>query len=143
MRQVAAWARRRRSTFIVTPATPSQLVVTAQPPGNVGPKQPFGFTVAVEDRFGNVATSSEGGVTAALATNPGHNKLGGTLTVQASGGVAVFSNASLKKTGRGYAIKLTTNGLPSVTTSAFKVTRTPAAVRARTKLPGHPHLKRL
>jgi hypothetical protein len=125
------------SAITVTPAAPNQLIVTLQPPGFIAPKQPFGFTVTAEDPFGNVATAFHGIVTAALATNPNHNKLSGTLSVQASAGVATFTSATLRKTGRGYALTLTTNGLPGVTTSAFKVGHGPTALRQKTSLPGH------
>ena len=128
------------TAFTVAPAAPSHLVVTIQPPGTIAPRQPFGFTVAAEDPFGNVVTGFNGLVTAALATKSNHNKLSGTLTVQASAGIATFTNASLKKTGRGYALTLTTNGLPGSTTSAFKVGRGPTALRAKTRLPGHSRL---
>src|SRR5262249_31071750 len=77
-------AAARTSALTVTPAARSQLVVTLQPPGTIAPKQPFGFTVTAEDPFGNVATAFHGIVSAALATNPNHNKLGGTLGVQAT-----------------------------------------------------------
>jgi hypothetical protein len=130
-------AAARTSAFTVVPAAPSQLVVTLQPPASVSLKQPFGFTVAAEDPFGNVTTDFHGLVTAALATNPNHNKLDGTLTVQAIAGVATFTDATLKKTGRGYALTLTTSGLPAATTSAFKVSRGPAALREKTRLEEH------
>src|SRR5262249_20898446 len=130
-------AAARTSTFSVVPAAPSQLVVTLQPPAAVSLKQPFGFTVAAEDPFGNIATDFHGLVTAALATNPNHNKLDGTLTVQAIAGVATFTDATLKKTGRGYALTLTASGLPGAATSAFKVSRGPAALREKARLEGH------
>ncbi|HZW33685.1 MAG TPA: hypothetical protein VFF52_23390, partial [Isosphaeraceae bacterium] len=128
-------AATRTSVFNVVAAAPSQLVVTIQPPGNLAPRQPFGLAVAAEDPFGNVATGFDGVVTAVLATDPNHNKLGGTLTVQSNSGLATFTNLTLKKTGRGYALRLTTNGLPGATTSAFKVSRGPVALRERTKVP--------
>jgi hypothetical protein len=56
--------------------------------------------------------------------------------------VATFTGATLKKTGRGYALTLTTNGLPSLTTSAFKVGRGPTALRQKTSLPAHSRLTR-
>jgi hypothetical protein len=130
-------AAARTSAFTVSPAAPSQLVVTIQPPGSVVPKQPFGFTVAAEDPFGNVATGFNGTITAALATNPNHNKLGGTLTVRATAGIATFTNATLKKTGRGYALTMTTNGLPGATARAFKVSRGLTALREKIRFPGH------
>jgi hypothetical protein len=130
-------AAARTSAFTILPAAPSQLVVTIQPPAAVSLKQPFGFTVAAGDPFGNVATGFHGLVTAVLATNPNHNKLDGTLTVEAIAGVATFTDATVKKSGRGYALTLTTSGLPAATTSAFKVSRGPTALRKKTAYPGH------
>ena len=50
------------SAFQVTPAAASQLVMVAQPPTKLTAGQPFGFTVAAEDRFGNVVTGFDGSV---------------------------------------------------------------------------------
>jgi hypothetical protein len=121
------------SGFAVTPSAAAQLVIITQSPGTVAPRRPFSLAVAAEDAFGNIASGFSGTVTAALATNPGHNKLGGTLAVQASAGLAAFSGMSLKKPGKGYVLKVTTSSLPSVTTGAFKVSRLPVAARPKAK----------
>src|SRR5262249_42815208 len=67
------------SGFAVTPNAAAQLVIITQPPATVAPRRPFSLAVAAEDAFGNIASGFSGTVTAGLATNPGHNKLGGTL----------------------------------------------------------------
>ena len=47
----------------------------------------------------------------ALDNNPGGAKLGGTLSVKASNGVATFSGLTLNKVGTGYTLQLTSSGL--------------------------------
>ncbi len=106
----------------VTPALASQLVIVAQPPAQVGAGSAFGFTVNVEDSFGNVVTTSSNSVTASLVSNPGSSTLSGTTSVSANAGVAAFSGLSLNKLGVGYTIQVASPGLTSATTSAITVT---------------------
>ena len=73
----------------------SQLVVSSQPPASIPAGNPFALTVAVEDRFGNVATSFNGSVTVGFASNPGGGPLRGTLIATATNGVAVFPGLSI------------------------------------------------
>jgi hypothetical protein len=129
-------------SFTVVPAVATQLIVTSQPPGIVTARRPFRFTIAAEDRFGNVATGYNGGVTAALAATPGRNRLAGTLAVQASGGRATFANATMRKAGKGYAIVVTGDGLTSTTTRLFKVV-SPIAKRSVFATGRHDNLRRL
>ena len=117
----------------VSPAAPSRLIIVAQPSGSVVRKQPFSVAVEAVDAYGNIVTGYDGTVTAALAANPNHNKLTGTLSVQASGGQAVISDASLKKTGKSYAITITSSGLTPAATSAFNVSK-PAGGRLAAEL---------
>ncbi len=82
----------------VTPAAASQLVVITQPPANVAVNARFGLTVAVEDRFGNIVTTTSNAiVTVALAINPGDGILGGTLSANVNQGIATFSNLSCEQ----------------------------------------------
>jgi hypothetical protein len=101
---------------------PTQLVVTQQPPGSVLAGGLISMAVSAEDAQGNVATSFSGKVTVALANNPGGSTLGGTLTVTANQGVAVFSDLTLNKSGTGYTLQATTPNLTAATTNAFNVT---------------------
>ena len=66
------------------------LAVTAPPPGTVVAGAGFGMTISVENGQGQVDTSFDGPVTAVLSTNPNAATLGGTVTVDAHNGVAVF-----------------------------------------------------
>jgi hypothetical protein len=95
------------STFNVTPAAASRLVVLTQPPIRVGVSQPFGLALAIEDSFGNVETDEAGSVTVALAGSSGRSILAGNLTVTFRNGVAAFSNLTVGRIGRVYALKAT------------------------------------
>jgi hypothetical protein len=54
----------------------------------------------------------------------------------ANGGLATFTSATLKKTGKGFTLSLAASGLPSATTSTFKVVRTVNAASPKTKPAG-------
>jgi hypothetical protein len=134
----------------VTPAAPARLIVVTQPSGIVVRKTPFVVGVEAVDAYGNLATAFDGTVTAALASNPNQNKLAGTLSVRASDGQAVITDATLRKTGKSYAITITSSGLTPVATSAFRVSRPEASGlaaaihRAKVSRPGtHRHDVRL
>ena len=113
------------NAFDITPAAASQLVVTTQPPASTTAGNSFGLTVTAEDLYGNLTPAFTSGVTVALKSNPGSGTLNGTLTVNASAGVAVFSGLSIDQAANGYTIQATTTGLSSATTNAFDIT--PAA----------------
>jgi streptogramin lyase len=97
------------------------LVVTTQPPTSVTAGSAFGLTVQAEDSSGNLISSFNCAVTLALASNLGGSVLGGTLTVNASGGVATFSGLTLNKAASGYTIAASTRGLGQGVTNAITV----------------------
>jgi uncharacterized delta-60 repeat protein len=109
--------------FTVTPAAATQLVITQQPPASVVVNGRFGLQVAVEDTYGNVVTSASNTVRVALANNPTGAKLGGTVSVNASQGVATFSGLTINKVGSGYTLQLSSSGLSGAVTSAINVTK--------------------
>jgi hypothetical protein len=82
----------------------------------------FSLIAAIEDAYGNVETSSSGTVKVVLDNNPGGAKLGGTLSVKASKGVATFSALTLNKVGTGYTLELTSGSLTAAVTNAIAVT---------------------
>ncbi len=110
-------------TVVAAPAT--QLVVTTPPPAAIAVNNGFSLAVSAEDANGNVDTSFNGNVTIALQNNPGNASLGGTLTVTAVNGVAIFSGLSLNQAGNGYTLQATaassTGASMSVTTGSFNV----------------------
>jgi hypothetical protein len=109
------------STTIVA-ATAAQWVITTQPPASVAVGAPFGLVVTAEDGFGNVNTSFNSGVTLTLGSNPGAATLGGTVTGNATSGVATFTGLTLNQAGAGYTLIASGSGLSAATTSPFSVT---------------------
>jgi hypothetical protein len=97
------------------------LAVTAGPPADVTAGDPFGLTIAVQNPDGSVDASYLGTVTIALASNPGGDTLGGTLTATAHDGLAVFSGLTLTRADDGYTLQATTNGPAATATVPFDV----------------------
>jgi hypothetical protein len=117
---------RPSSPITVALAAPTRLIVTAQPAGRVDARRAFAVGVEAVDGFGNLATGFDGDVTVALSADSRRNNLRGTLSVQANGGEATFADTSLTKTGKSYAVTITSSGLTPAATSVFNVSR-PAA----------------
>ncbi len=114
------------SAITVTPAAATQVVITQQPPASVVVNAGFSLQASVEDAYANVVTSASNTVKVALANNPTGAKLGGTLSVKASKGVATFSGLTLNKVGSGYTLAVSSSGLTGATTSPIAVTSTGA-----------------
>ena len=110
------------SAITVTPAAATQVAITTQPPASVRVNSSFGLQASIEDAYGNVVTTASGSVSVAFASNPTGAKLGGTLTVTASSGVASFNNLTINKTGSGYTLQVSSSGLTSATSNPIKVT---------------------
>ena len=89
------------------------LAVPTPPPGTVAARAGFGMTVSVENSQGHVDTSFDGPVTAVLSTDPDGATLGGTVTMDAQNGVAVFSGLTVNMAGGGYAIEASSGGVTS------------------------------
>ncbi len=98
----------------------TQLAVT-RPSANVLPGVPFRSEVYALDPYGNVDPTFTGSVTIAPKTNPGRSTLGGTRTVNAVNGIAVFSDLTLNNLGDGYTLQGTTSGLAAGTSLPFDV----------------------
>ena len=100
-------------TINVTAAAASQLVVITNPPTPMTAGTQFGFEVEAEDQYGNLNTSFNGTVTAALANNGGNANatLTGQITAVVSNGIAVFSGLTEDQAGSGYTILVTSTGL--------------------------------
>jgi streptogramin lyase len=112
------------SAITVTPLSPTQVAITQQPPGTVKVSTPFSVQASIEDQYGNVVTTASGSVSVAFANNPTGATLGGTLTVNASQGVASFTNLTINKTGSGYTLQVSSSGLTSATSNPINVTKT-------------------
>ncbi len=126
------------NALTVLPGPASQLIVTANPPTSITVDDPFGFTVAAEDRQGNLATGFSGQVTVALSNNPGDSTLGGIFTVLAVGGTATFSGLTLNQGGNAYTLQATSSGLSQATTNSFNVISAPQQPTPALPVSGNP-----
>src|SRR5207245_10699346 len=97
--------------FDVPPGAPAQLGDRSDPPGSVTAGSGFGLAVSVEDAFGNLVTSFNGGVTVSLAGGPAGAGLGGVLWLAAVDGVATFSGLTLTRAGADYTLQTTSGDL--------------------------------
>lgn len=77
--------------------------------------------VEVLDGSGHLATGSTAAVTVAIGSNPGSGSLSGTLTVNAIGGIASFSDLSINQPGDGYTLTATSPGITPETSDQFKI----------------------
>jgi streptogramin lyase len=112
------------NAITVSPAAPTQVVITQQPPATVKVNTGFGLQAAIEDQYGNLVTTATNTVKVAFAKNPTGATLGGTLSVTANQGAATFSNLTINKTGSGYTLQVSSSGLSSAITNPINVTRT-------------------
>ena len=103
----------------------TKIAVTAQPPAQVIAGASFGVEVSAEAPGGQVDPSYNGQVTISLASNPTGASLGGTLTVTASHGVAVFDGLSISQIGTGYTFRISSGSFSSVTTNPFAIIANP------------------
>ena len=117
----------------ITAGSTTQFQITSQP-SNVTVNSPIAFTVSAEDNYGNVDTTFQGSVNAALAANPTGASLGGTITENATNGQATFSNLTVNQPGVGYTLKATSGALIA-TTGSFTVTAGKATQLAVTQTP--------
>ncbi len=104
--------------FVTNPANaaPNQ-PITGTPDDPTGPP----VTVEVLNSNGAVVSGSEAPVTMSLAANPGGATLGGTTTVDASDGVASFTDLTLNRPGNGYELSASSGTLASATSSQFNI----------------------
>ena len=106
----------------VSAAAATELVVTGQP-GNTaaGTAMAPPVQVTARDPFGNTATGFAAGVTVAIATNPSAGVLTGITTRPAVAGVATFPDLSIDKSGAGYTLAASANGLLPDTSTTFTI----------------------
>ena len=111
------------SSFSVSPGAAAKLAFLTQPSAvDAGAAITPAVRVEVLDAGNNPVTSFSGPVTIAIANNPpGDGVLTGTLTVNASGGVATFADLEIDRSGSGYTLRATSTGLTAATSSSFNV----------------------
>ncbi len=115
------------SPTVGNPTAPvtTQLVVNSQAPAQLTAGTPFSMSVTVENASGNTVSSFNGPLMIALVTVPHDASLGGTVIVNATNGVATFSNLIIDSAGSGYTLAVAGGGMVPVI--ATPVTVVPAA----------------
>ena len=109
--------------FNITAGSAMKLAFTVQPTNvAAGSSISPAVTVSVEDSQGNVVPAAVNLITMAIGTNPSSGTLGGTLSVAAVNGVAIFSNLNINNAGLGYTLAASTPSLTSATSATLSVT---------------------
>lgn len=109
-------------TAQAAPGDPATLAFTGQPSNAVaGATLSPAVSVELRDQYGNRATAATQTVTVSLANNPGSATLGGTVSAAAVEGIARFSDLTLNKSGDGYTLSASTQGLPAATSGSFSI----------------------
>jgi hypothetical protein len=113
------------AAFNINPLVPTKLAFIVQPGDTpIGSFISGAPTVAVQDSAGNTVTTANRAITITLVNNSNLGTLNGTKTKGTTGGVASFSNLTIDQPGSGYALRATSTGLTSATSSAFAITTT-------------------
>jgi uncharacterized repeat protein (TIGR01451 family) len=119
-------------TTVTGPA--AKLAFTTQPSSaNAGAAIAPPIVVQVQDAAGIPVTISTAQISMAIGNNPSAGTLGGTLSVNAIGGVSTFSTLSIDKGGPGYTLTASSAGLTSATSSPFNILAVPVLVTASSR----------
>lgn len=119
--------------FNVIAGPPAQLAFITQPvTTTAGAAIAPAVQVAVRDAVGNPITSYAGTVTVSITTGTGTSgaSLAGTRTLVPIGGVATYSDLSIKKSGTGYTLSVRSTGLAGATSTSFDIVPGPVSVLA-------------
>ena len=126
------------TTFAITepPPTGSTQLVFAALPNDARPGQPFQQqpSVVALKANGQVDSTFTGAVALSIGTNPSGGALSGTTTVNAQGGLAIFSGLSIDKAGVGYTLVASSGTLQSATSAPFQVDRVSCTPRQRIEM---------
>ena len=121
------------SSFDISAAANAQLSFVTQPStteynSSIAPS----ITVEVLDTYGNL-TASTAPVSIAINNNPSLGTLSGTTTVNATAGIATFSDLNIDTAGIGYTFDATAAGMILDTSSSFDITATPTQLTITTQ----------
>ena len=111
-------------TPVVAPPPGSTLAFMAQPTDTLAKATIPTVSVVVQDGNGATVTTTNIPITLAIGINPASGTLGGTLTVNATGGVASFGDLSIDQPGMGYTLVATATGLTDATSMPFAIRTT-------------------
>jgi hypothetical protein len=104
------------NTMVVNPAAASKLAFAAPIANGISPA----VVVDIEDRFGNVVTTSDSTIKLAIHSGPSRAKLSGTTSVSAVNGVATFDILSINTSGT-FTLKATSRLLEPITSNKFVI----------------------
>lgn len=105
----------------------TKLAFIAQPSNaSVGIAISPAVQVAVEDTNGNIVSTAINSISITASTSPSCGTAGGTSAVNASGGIATFSNLTLSAAGAGCTLTASATGLTSATSTTFNVVLQPS-----------------
>jgi hypothetical protein len=110
------------NSFTVNPGAASQLAFVV-PPTTVGVGAPIApVVVGVEDAFGNLVTNATDQIDLRIGVNPpGNAVLGGSTTINATNGLATFSDLTIDLPGTGFTLVAGSGTLTSATSPPFDV----------------------
>lgn len=108
--------------FDVLPGAASKLAFTSQPIGGLAGTSIGTVSIAVKDNADNVVTSYDKPVSVAIGVNPAAGVLSGTVTANAVAGIATFGNLTINRSGNGYTLVASGNGLVGATSQSFGMT---------------------
>jgi hypothetical protein len=109
------------ATTTVASNSPSQLVFIQEPASTTVRVILSEVRVALRDAYGNDCNVSLPQVTVGLTGGNASATLGGTVTVNPSGGVAVFNDLSVDQEGTGFQLTASAPGLTGATGTAFNI----------------------
>jgi hypothetical protein len=119
-------------------ATATQLAITQEPTNtyngfNITPA----ITVEIRDASNNLVIDATDSVTLSFGTDPsaGAATISGTLTVNAVGGIATFSDISIDDINNAYTFSFSSGALTAATSAAFNITQAPATQLSFTQQP--------
>ena len=115
--------------------TPTKLAIGSQPANAAAGAALPAISVIAQTDAGDTASTFAGAVTLSLSGGTSGAVLGGTTTVNAVAGVAIFTGLTVSKSGTGYSLAASSSGLSGATTSSFDVTAAAAGKLAFTTQP--------
>lgn len=114
------------SAFDVVAAAAARVAFTTSPSSAVAGNSIGTAVVQIQDQFGN-PRQDDGSVTLTISNNPGGGSLSGTTTTTTVAGIATFTELSIVKSGTGYTLRASSQGLADGTSAAFNITPAAAA----------------
>src|SRR5687768_1737943 len=137
---ITATAEGKSGSALVSVATrPATRLAFAEQPGPAVAGAPLTppIRILLQDDLLTTVIGAANPVTISLAGNPVGATLGGTTTINATSGIATFSNLTLDRPGTGYTFLVTAPGLSAATSTPFNVAvGAPAKLVFSTQLPG-------